>query len=115
MSQLRVYLFKNGRSDFLSLLRENGVEFNEHRPAPGVVMNAGEVIEIINAAKELSPYGALAVVLVTWLRGRASRKVIVQADEKTVLHLEGYSVKDVEKVIEKAVSVMAIQTEKDDA
>ncbi len=115
MSHLRVYLFKNGRTEFLSLLRENGVEFTEHHPTPGNVMNAGEVIEIINAAKELSPYGALAVVLVTWLRGRASRKVIVQTNEQMVLHIDGYSVKEVEKVLEKASSINAIQTDKDSA
>ena len=115
MSQLRVHLFKNGRSEFLSLLRENGVEFSERYPTPGVVMNAGEVIDIINAAKELSPYGALAVVLVTWLRGRASRKVIVQTNEQTILHIEGYSAKEVEKVLEKASSITAIQTDKDSA
>lgn len=82
---------------------------------PGVVMNAGEVIEIINAAGNAAPYGALAVVLVTWLRTRASRKVIVQANQQTVVHLEGYySVKEVEQIIEKALFVTAIQSEKDD-
>lgn len=32
---------------------------------PGVVMNAGEAIEIINAVGNATPYGALAVILVT--------------------------------------------------
>ena len=41
------------------------------------------------------------------------RTVIVQADEKTVVHIEGYSVAQVEKLLEKAISVTAIQTEKD--
>jgi hypothetical protein len=115
MSQLRVNLFENGRSEFLSLLREHDIEFLERAPRPGAIMNAGEVIEIINAVKDASPYGAVALVLITWLRGRASRKVIVQADEKTIVHIEGYSVTQVEKLLEKAISVTAIQTEKDDA
>jgi hypothetical protein len=55
------------------------------------------------------------VVLVTWLRGRASRKVIVQTNEQMVLHIDGYSVKEVEKVLEKASSINAIQTDKDSA
>jgi hypothetical protein len=111
MSQIHVNLFENGRSEFLSLLREHDIEFLERASLPGTIMNAGEVIEIINAV----PYGALALVLITWLRGRAARKVIVQADEKTIVHIEGYSVTQVEKLLAKARSVTAIQTEKDDA
>jgi hypothetical protein len=99
MSQLRVNLFENGRSEFLSLLREHDSAFLERVPRPGAIMNAGEVIEIMNAVKDASPYGAVALVLITWLRGRASRKVIVQADEKTIVHIEGYSVPQVEKLL----------------
>jgi hypothetical protein len=113
VSHLRVHLFKNGRSEFLSLLRESGIEFSEWRSSSGLVTNSYETIEISKAGKDSSPFGALAVVLVTWLRGRASREVSVRTNQRTVLQIEGYSVKEVSKILEKAFSITAIQTDKD--
>lgn len=113
MSQLQVTLFKNGRSDFFTLLRENDITFRERQPTPGIVMNAGDIIEIINAAGAATPFGAVAVVIVTWLRSRASREVIIQTKDKAIFTLKGYSAKEAEEILEKAVSVHAIQTEND--
>ncbi len=44
MTQLRVNVFKNGRSAFLSLLREHNVKYLEEPPQPGMVRAASEVI-----------------------------------------------------------------------
>jgi hypothetical protein len=115
MSQLRIHLSKHGRSDFLALLRENRVEFAERYPAPGVIVAAGEAVEIVGA---LGPalFGAIAYVLGKWLGARASRRAIMTLEDHQIRHFDarGYSIDEVSKLLSQAISVVAIQPTSDD-
>jgi hypothetical protein len=62
---------------------------------------------------DLSLAPSIAAVLVQWLRSKASRKVILQTKDNEVIHLEGYSVKEIESLISKASDITVIQTDKD--
>jgi hypothetical protein len=50
---------------------------------------------------------------VQWLKNRASRKIMIQTKNKKVIHIEGYSVKQVEQVLETAEKITVIQTKSD--
>lgn len=65
-------------------------------------MAAGWVIEVFSAVKEATPWGALAVVIVAWLKAKSSRKVIITTRDNTVVHVEGFSIEQVAKVLESA-------------
>lgn len=71
-------------------------------------MAAGWVIEVFSALKDPAPWGALAVVLVAWLKARSNRKVMVTTKDNQVIHTEGLSVADTIKVLERAKSVAVI-------
>lgn len=72
-------------------------------------MAAGWAIEVFSAVKDATPWGALAVVIVAWLRAKSSRKVIVTMNNNTVAHMEGLSVKEVAEVLEAAKSAAIIE------
>ena len=113
MSQLRILLSKNGRSEFLSLLRENKIEFEEIRPAPGQIVASGELIEIITAIAAIA--APLATLIVGWLnRPNKSRKGIVQKNDNRIVHLEGCSIEQVTIIVAEATSMSLIQPTKDD-
>jgi hypothetical protein len=117
MTQLTVTLFRNGREAFLSLLSEHNIEYVEEPIEPGTIKASGEVICIVGAA--LAAARLVAPIVVEWVRGRATRKVIVRAGLKTV-HIEGdYSIDQVKELLEKtlpttSVSLMMVQTDKDE-
>ena len=110
MPQLKIHLFKNGASDFLAMLEAQGISYEGIRPQPGRVVNAGESIWIIDIVPILGP---LAWVMVAWVKARSSRSVKIQTADRRVIDIKGYSEKDVEKILDKAVSISVIQTEPD--
>ena len=54
--------------------------------------------------------GAVATVLVAWIKARASRKVILTLKDQKIIHLEGYSAKEVEAPLQFTESVAVIDT-----
>lgn len=113
MERLRVHLSRNGRSEFLSALTANAIEFTERQPTPGMVLASSGTVEIIAAVGTL-PFASLAVVLIKWLHGRASRSVTVQTRGNTVVQLKGYSADEAGKLLKEAASLIVVQTAKDD-
>ena len=108
---IKVSLFKHSKDSFLSLLDETDIHYNKMHLQPGVIVATGEAIEIIKAFGEASVFPALATIIVQWLKARSSRKVILQTKDKSIIHLEGYSVKDVQKVLVFAENLSIIDTE----
>jgi hypothetical protein len=103
---IRVYVFKYSKTNFLELLRKNEIEHSEIQLFPaGTIVNSADAIEIIKAVGGASVIPALATVLVQWLKNKSSRKIIVQTKEKDVIHLEGYSIKEIESFLEKAENI----------
>jgi len=84
-----------------------GVEYARRHPQPGVIMNAGEVVEVL---KFTIP--AVATIIVAWLNTRPSRKVTVTLKDKSIWQAEGRSVAEVEKLLTGAKTIMALETKK---
>ena len=58
------------------------------------------------------PAATIASVLVAWVRARASRKIIITTKDKTVIHAEGYSVEQFEKIIDRVDDLAVIDIQK---
>ncbi len=111
---LEVRFAKNGVNDFTELLDKHDIPYNEvnHFP-PGTVLAAGETLEIIKSLADLSLAPSIAAVVVQWLKNKTSRKVILQTKDNEILHLEGYSEKEVAALITNAKNISIIQTKSD--
>ena len=105
---MRIALFKDSRALFLQDLSEAGVDFEESRPIPGRITASATYVAIAQIA---AVSGAVATVLVAWIKARSSRKVILALKDKNIVHLEGYSVKEVEALLKITESVTVIDTQ----
>lgn len=108
--RIKVILFKDSKDSFLPMLNEKGVKYSLVPVRPGVVMAAGETIEILKAFGEASPFAALAWVLVEWIKAKSSRKLIIQTKNKEIVHLEGYGIKEIEKLLDRSENITVIET-----
>ena len=104
---MRIALFKDSRASFLQDLSEAGIDFEESRPIPGRIMASATYVAIAQIA---TVSGAVASVLVAWIKARASRKVILTLKDQKIVHLEGYSAKEVEALLKITESVAVIDT-----
>lgn len=105
---MRIALFKDSQASFLQALDDAGVPYEERRIAPGQVMAGGAMVAIAQTA---ATAGAVATVLVAWLKARASRKVILTLHDKRIVHLEGYSVDQVRELLPLVDHGTAIDTQ----
>lgn len=110
METLPVYVFKDSFGPFLALLNEHHVKYTMRDARSGVEMAASGVIEILQSP---AMWTALAAVVVAFLKYRHGRKVIITIKNKTVVHAEGLTAKELETVLAQAQSLTAIETEKD--
>jgi hypothetical protein len=111
---LEVGFFKDGAEDFLKLLEDNEVPYERKSHfSPGTVVASGEVLEIVKALAGLSLVPSIATVIVQWLKAKSSRKVILQTKDNKIVHLEGYSAKEVGEFIIQSKNISIIQTESD--
>ena len=104
---MRIALFKDSRASFLQDLSEAGIDFEESQPIPGRIMASATYVAIAQIA---AVSGAVATVLVAWIKARASRKVILTLKDQKIVHLEGYSAKEVEALLKITESVAVIDT-----
>lgn len=102
-------LFKNSENSFLAALEEASIDYNPVAALSTTIMASAGLIGI---AQTVISSGAVAAIVVAWLKARASRKVIVTTNENQIVHLEGYTVAEVEKILAIAASVAVIDTEK---
>lgn len=106
-----VHVFRDSFSSFITLLKEHQVQHRIIAQRTAMPMAASGVVELFLNA---SLWGSLAVVIVAYLKGKASRKVIITLKDNMIMHAEGLSAKEVERLLEKARSLVAIETEKDE-
>lgn len=108
MSSLPIHLFKDSSASFIDILSTSGVDFSRRLQLSEAPMAAGWVIEVFSTLKDVTPWGALAAVIVTWLNTKSSRKVIVTMNNNTIVHIEGLSVEEVAEVLAAAKSAAII-------
>ena len=100
-------LFKDSKDSFLYELDKASVKYSRVEAFSGVVMASGTLIAIAQAVASST---VLAAVVVAWIKARASRKIIVTTNTNEIIHIEGYSVAEVEKVLSIAMRVTVIDT-----
>ena len=86
-----------------------GVEYARRRPQPGMDTSAGQVLEILRFSVP-----AVAGIIVAWLNARPSRIVTVTLKDDMTWHAAGKSVAEVEKLLNGAKSILALEMEKPD-
>ena len=91
-----VALFKHSEESFLQILTEAEIPYEQEKHAPGQIMASGALITIAQTA---AIAGAIASVLVAWIRARASRTIILTLKDGTIIHLKGESVDRVEELL----------------
>jgi hypothetical protein len=110
MESLRIHLFKDSLDPFVELLDAHGIAHRYQDPRAGGPMASGHVFEVLQSA---AMWGALATVIVAFINRRRGRKVIITTKDGMVVHAEGLSTKEIEKVIGEAKSLTAIDSGKD--
>ena len=108
METLPVHLFKDSFGPFLALLNEHQVKYQMREVRAGAPMASSGVIEIVQAVGSAAMWGALATVVVAFIKSRRGRKVIITTKDNTVVHAEGLSPKELAQVLEKARNLTAI-------
>lgn len=110
MQSLPVHLFKDSFGPFLALLNENQVPYKLREQRAGVPMASSGVIEVLQSA---AMWGGLASVIVAFLKVSHGRKVIITTKDNKVIHAEGLTRKELERVLKDAKSLTAIETKSD--
>ncbi|MBN3750767.1 hypothetical protein G3N96_35980 [Burkholderia sp. Se-20373] len=101
-------LFKHSKESFLSELNRASIKYSPVETFSSGIMASGELIAI---AQTVASSTAVATIVSAWLKARASRKVIVTTKDNQVTHLEGYSVKDIEKILSVTDRVAVIESD----
>ena len=112
METFPVHVFKDSFGPFITLLNKHHVKYTMREVRSGVPMASSGIIEVLQSA---AMWGALATVIVAFLKSRRSRKVIITTKDNTVVHAEGLSPKELETVLAQAKNLTAIETEKDES
>jgi hypothetical protein len=88
-----------------------GVVYKYHvvQATPGKADSArlGDWLELVEKG---TPWAALAIVLCDWVGAKATRDVMIETDESTIVHAREMSVDDVKKVVATAKSIGVLDT-----
>lgn len=110
---MQVHLFKASFGPFVQLLNEHELRYQMRANRSGAVMAAGGTLEIIQAVGNAAFWASLASVVVAFINSRRSRKVIITTSDGMAVHAEGLSMKELERVLEQARSLTAVDTSED--
>jgi hypothetical protein len=105
---MRIALFKDSEASFLQALDDADIPYALLESKPNVAMAAGTMITV---AQTVAISGAVATVLVNWIKARASRKIILTLQGNKVVHLEGYSTKQAQELLPLVEHLAAIDTQ----
>lgn len=109
MEHLHVHVFKDSFGPMIELLNAHGVKYQIREQRSGAVMAAAGVIEVLQSA---AMWGALAAVVVAFIRGRNGRKVIITTKNNEIIHAEGLNPKELEEILKRSKSLAAVDPNK---
>jgi hypothetical protein len=109
---IRVNTFKHSHDSFVEAVEAAGLTYSERILLSEEPMASG-FAGVIQALSDAMPWNALAKVIVAWIEAKESRNVMITTREFTVFHAKGYSADEVEKILDKAINLNAIDTEPD--
>jgi hypothetical protein len=92
------------------MLKASNIEFIERLPASGAIIAAASTIEIVSGiGAVLTP---IAAVLVSWIKSKSSRKVMITTKKNEVVHvIQGMSVDEVEQILETSNRLVVIDAD----
>ena len=106
MDRLSIYVFKDSFKLILNLLNDNDVQYQMRENRSEMIQAASSgVIEVLTSA---AMWGALATVIVTYIKSKSGRKIIITTKENEVIHAEGLTSKELENILDKAKSISAV-------
>lgn len=111
---MQIFLSGIGSETLLTDFDSSGIEYIQRPPDSGVVMNAGETIQLIKDISEAIPWEAIAAVIIAWLKYRPSRKIIATTKDNKVVHIEGMDKKEFTLLLPSCKNLMVIETSKAD-
>lgn len=114
METIPVHLFKNSFGPFLALLNEHEVKYHMRAVRSGIPMASPDTLEIIKVLGSATFWPALATVVVAFINRKKDRKVIITTKENTVVHVEGMSTSEIERILQQARNITAIDTSKNE-
>lgn len=104
---LPINVFKHSFGPILELLNENDLSYQMREMRSGAIMASSSAIEVIVNA---SIWVSLASVLVTFIKAKNNREVMIQTKDNKVIHAKGLDSKQLEKVLKEARNITAIDT-----
>jgi hypothetical protein len=108
METLSIHLFRSSFGPFLELLNEHGLKYQMREVRAGIPIASGGTLEVIKAIGDATFWPAIAAVVVAFINRRSGRKVIITTKDKEVVHVEGLSMAELERVLQLAENVTAI-------
>lgn len=106
---LRLSIFKDSEKSFLAALDAEGIEHGRVQTYTTQPQASG-IVETITAISEAMPWNALAKVIVEFINARKSRKIIITTEDNKIFHAEGYSIKEIQKILSLSVNITVIDT-----
>jgi hypothetical protein len=117
MADLQIDISHHAASELSDMLRERGIAFEDRtpRPKPGVIFASGN--DILSLIGNATPWGALAAIVITWIRARSRRKVICTTQDHKVVHIQidNMSAEDVEHILQSTRRVTMVDPDKPEA
>jgi hypothetical protein len=110
MEYLYVHVFKDSFHPMVELLNAHDLKYQIREQRSGAVMASSGVIEVLQTA---SIYAALAAVVVSFIKSRNGRKVIITTKDNEVIHAEGLNAKELEEIVKISKSLAAVDPNKD--
>lgn len=110
MEVVRVNVFKSSHDAFTQMLQESNIEYGEVKTFSSAIMASGMVLTVFGVLQTAAPWAALAAVLVAWIKSRPTRKVIITTKDNQVIHLEGLTVQEIERVLAFSSNLSVIDT-----
>ena len=110
---MTISLIGPGSDSLASAIDEAGIAYERLNPRlrPGEVINAtGEILAIIGAIATIAHQ--LAPVLIAWIKAGESRKLTITTNDNKVILAEGFSVKDLERILPSVSKMAAIDIKK---
>jgi hypothetical protein len=100
-----------GTDDLLEAIDATGVEYKKTIPRPGQIMaSAGDILTF---AQDHATWGAIAAVLIAWIRARSTRQItITQAPNYKVIQAKGMGVEELEQLLGSTARVTVFDTAK---
>lgn len=110
MDFLPLHFFKESFGPILELLNDHDIKYQMNTNRSGAVMASSQVIEIVVNA---SIWVSLASVVITFIKAKNSREVIITTKNNEIIHAKGLDSKQLETVLAHAKSLAVVDSVKE--